>query len=262
MAVDFEVRDKLNEFLPEIAILPVAKFSPSKFAKYADITISESFNLLLQYVDTNELILIWELRCPNCHRILDISKSLTEEECIYCEEALDITANNLYPMFKISDKYKEHLKIKKFERAIIKVEIEDTPVSLANLTILDNNKSIVEKTLPLLIAQNVHINGVETMTNQFNATNQQNNIGDNNINTMNNGSDLNVHEVKQLLNDLKNELEESNQQNIIPLINKIEEEVTQENYSRAKTLLLGLGSMIGSTEALVSLMDIFGLIPN
>ncbi|MGV2874417.1 hypothetical protein ROU88_00905 [Macrococcus capreoli] len=262
MVIDFQIREKLNIFLVEMSKLPISKFSPSVFSKYANVSIDDSFNLLLEYVKTKELILTWELRCPNCNRVLDISKSINDEQCLYCEEELDITQNDLFPVFNISEDYKEFLKRKKFERVITLPTNNNEIIPLSALTIYEENIELVKGSIPSVITPFINIDEVKVVNNNFNATNQQNNIGDNNTNIMNNSNDVNINEIKDLLGDLKKDLIESNQETIIPLIEQVEAEVNKENFSGAKSLLTGVEKIIGSSEALASLLSIFGIIPS
>lgn len=115
MGINFETRDKANDFIHNIALTKIDTFSPSKFAKYAELSIDEAFNFLMQYVQTKELQLIWELRCPNCNKKLRMTnvESFENYVCEFCDYEFDITKNDLYPKFKISPEYKKYLTEKK-----------------------------------------------------------------------------------------------------------------------------------------------------
>lgn len=115
MSINFKTRELANEFIKKIAVSKIESFSPGKFAKYAELSIDEAFNFLMEYVKTEELIIVWELRCPNCNKKLSINEVNNYEEyvCSFCQEEFDITQNDLYPKFKISPEYKKHIYEKK-----------------------------------------------------------------------------------------------------------------------------------------------------
>lgn len=115
MSINFKTRELANDFINKIAVSRIDSFSPSKFAKYAELTIDEAFNFLMEYVKTEELMIVWELRCPDCNKKLSINDAENYEEyvCCFCQEEFDITKNDLYPKFKISPEYKKHIYEKK-----------------------------------------------------------------------------------------------------------------------------------------------------
>ncbi|MGW9777592.1 hypothetical protein [Staphylococcus hominis] len=178
MALNFAIRKELDEFLDTIALTDIEKFSPSKVSKYAGISIDEAFKWLLEHVADEELELLWEIRCPNCNRVLTLNskKDFEEYECDFCYDDFDVEANDLYPKFRVSKKYKDYLLAKgratnsekKLRKTITNID-DDIPLSDYNLD--EEMAQKINGTLPS--GFNITVNGDIYMN-----TNNNNNISD------------------------------------------------------------------------------------
>ncbi|MEI2428505.1 hypothetical protein V8V54_26375 [Priestia megaterium] len=114
MANIYEVRKKIENFIELLATSRVDRFYPSALAKYLGTSSSEAFNFLLERAGVgDQLILKWELRCPNCYRKLKIDdkkETMEEFECGFCGEEFDIRTSDFFPVFQINPEYKEYIK--------------------------------------------------------------------------------------------------------------------------------------------------------
>lgn len=179
MALNFAVRKELDKFLDAIALTEIEKFSPSKVSKYADISIDEAFKWLLEHVADEELELLWEIRCPNCNRVLTLNsnKDFEEYECDFCYNDFDVEANDLFPKFKVSKKYKDYLLAKgrennsekKISKTIANIDDNEVPLSEYNLN--EETERKLNEFLPNGL--NITVNGDFYMNN-----NNNNNISD------------------------------------------------------------------------------------
>ncbi|NMU73598.1 hypothetical protein [Staphylococcus aureus] len=178
MALNFAIRKELDEFLDTIALTDIEKFSPSKVSKYADISIDEAFKWLLEHVADEELELLWEIRCPNCNRVLTLNskKDFEEYECDFCYNDFDVEVNDLYPKFRVTKEYKDYLLAngrannseKKSRKTITNIN-DDIPLSDYNLD--EEMAQKINETLPS--GFNIIVNGDMYMN-----TNNNNNISD------------------------------------------------------------------------------------
>lgn len=67
MVAQFEKRDKVFEFVEKIATAHVKSFYPTAVAKYANTSVEEVFPYLMNLTNSEELSLVWELRCPDLY---------------------------------------------------------------------------------------------------------------------------------------------------------------------------------------------------
>lgn len=180
MTLNFAVRKELDEFLDSIALTEIEKFSPSKVSKYAGISIDEAFKWLLEHVADEELELLWEIRCPNCNRVLTLNsnKDFEDYECEFCYNEFDVESNDLYPKFKVSKEYKNYLLAKEREnnsekkigKTITNID-ENIPLSEYNL-----DKEMIEiinkespKDVTLIIKGDLNVNN-NNISGSFNNT--------------------------------------------------------------------------------------------
>lgn len=116
MLAQFEVRDKVTEFVQISAMAPVKGFYPTAVAKYAKSSVSDVFPYLIDYTKSGELVLIWELRCPafNCHQNIDFSylDIYDEVECPRCGTEFIINEQDFFPRFDLTQSYKEYVRSK------------------------------------------------------------------------------------------------------------------------------------------------------
>lgn len=186
MALNFAVRKKLDDYLDTIALTDIEKFSPSKFSKYIDISIDEIFKWLLEHVSDGELNLIWEIRCPNCNRVLTLNsnKDFEEYECDFCHEIFDVEANDLYPKFSVSKDYKDYLLAEKRESNSEKklgetITNADKENPLSDFHLDDYMKEILYENSPnninLIINGDVSVNNNNNISDSFNHSKLDNN---------------------------------------------------------------------------------------
>lgn len=116
MLARFEVRDKIIDFLNGSAKTPIKAFYPTAVAKYAQTSVSNVFPYLIDYTKTGELKLYWELRCSNfyCHQSIDFKRLdiYGEVDCQKCGTEFTINKKDFFPMFIITQSYKEYVQNK------------------------------------------------------------------------------------------------------------------------------------------------------
>ncbi|NAM30013.1 hypothetical protein [Staphylococcus epidermidis] len=212
MALNFAIRKELDEFLDTIALTDIEKFSPSKVSKYADISIDEAFKWLLEHVADEELELLWEIRCPNCNRVLTLNskKDFEEYECDFCYNDFDVETNDLYPKFRVSKKYKDYLLAKgravnsekKLSKTITNVD-DDIPLSDFNLN--EEMTRYIKEFLPK--GFNIIWNG-DIYMNNSNNNNNNNNISDSLNNSKIDNSSIQSTNVNQEILISKQQVED------------------------------------------------------
>ncbi|MEK5215330.1 hypothetical protein [Psychrobacillus sp. FSL H8-0487] len=128
MTNKFVLRGEIEKFLEILSISRVDRFYPTALSKYLNIPPSEAFNYLLERAGTgDQLLLKWEVRCPECSRTLEITEQrdlINEYEC-NCGEEIEITMKDLYPVFQINPEYKAYIKDEKK-----KVQYWTTPLKI------------------------------------------------------------------------------------------------------------------------------------
>jgi len=107
----YQGKRKVREFVDTAAISIVRYFYPSAVAKYANLPLDVAFKYLLELVDSGEIYLRWELRCPNYTCIRKIgpyvyAPLLGEELCTVCGEEFEAKASDYYPIFEITPEFK------------------------------------------------------------------------------------------------------------------------------------------------------------
>jgi hypothetical protein len=112
LLTEWEVEDMIRDVVQEIAENKVAKFYPTFVAKATHLPLNTVYGYLLQMVKTGRLILKWEIRCENCYRNIDsvpeFDEYLDQEiSCKWCGHDTFITREHIFPVFAISEKYKE-----------------------------------------------------------------------------------------------------------------------------------------------------------
>lgn len=116
MLAQFEIRDKVTDFLNLSAIAPIKGFYPTAVAKFAKTSVSEVFPYLIDYTKSGELYLYWELRCPNyyCHQSIDFNclDVYGEVDCPKCGNEFIINEKDFFPRFIINQSYKEYVRSK------------------------------------------------------------------------------------------------------------------------------------------------------
>lgn len=121
MVAGWKVKKQIDEFVELLAVSSVQQFYPTSIPKYAsDVSLEVAFDYLLKLCETGELQLLWEAKCPGgnvefCLRRLDITcdyqKLLNNEYiCDICGREIRLDKNHIFPVFKISDDYREYLR--------------------------------------------------------------------------------------------------------------------------------------------------------
>lgn len=107
----------IDRLVDEMSFWPLKKFYPTAVEKQTGLPLHIVFEYLLKLVTSGKLDLQWELRCPNysCVRTIRVYDELPTElgfmECPICGEEIEITPDMLFPVFRISQGYKEHIRI-------------------------------------------------------------------------------------------------------------------------------------------------------
>lgn len=115
MGKDFKINKHATDFIESLALSNVKSFYPEAFAKYAKISLQKSIEKLLEFTESGELDLKWEIRCPNayCHNKIEeynptqLSRELS---CDKCGEEFLISNEDIFIRFDINRDYKEFIK--------------------------------------------------------------------------------------------------------------------------------------------------------
>jgi len=108
------MNNQLIAWIEKLALNNAKEFRPAVVAKTLNLTISEVMQQLQSFVDEGKLILLWELRCPGCDRIIERNLgefSLVGEEfrCRLCEEDYLIEDFHFSPVYTFSPDYRKAL---------------------------------------------------------------------------------------------------------------------------------------------------------
>lgn len=108
----------VNDWIDDVAVLPVKSFYPTAVAKDTSLPLKLVFEYLLENVRDEKLHLLWEIRCPNleCVRTINLSsEKITSGEitCPICGEEAEITPDIVYPIFSVTNEYKARMAEKK-----------------------------------------------------------------------------------------------------------------------------------------------------
>lgn len=114
----------VDDWIDEIAALKVKRFYPTAVAKDTSLPLKEVFQYLLEAVKEGKLNLLWEIRCPNleCVRSIMFSpeKMVSGEiTCPVCGELIEITPDIVFPVFEVTNAYKERMTQKKNKKTRI-----------------------------------------------------------------------------------------------------------------------------------------------
>lgn len=108
----YRIKRKISQFVDTVAFSRVKQFYPSAAAKYAQVPLNVAFEALLQLVIDGELIIKWELRCPNdtCIRRIELSNDKAKADssvfCPYCGIEFDASPGDYFPVFEVTDQFK------------------------------------------------------------------------------------------------------------------------------------------------------------
>ncbi|MBL0846514.1 hypothetical protein JJQ58_00790 [Mammaliicoccus fleurettii] len=259
MAIDFITREKFQEFIKLISESAIDKFTPSKFAKYADININDSFKLLMEHVATKELEISWELRCPNCSRALSLNnnKDFEEYECDFCYETFDVDENDLFPKFKITDKYKEYLissrndghSEKKFKKTVTNIPDEKIPMS--DIMIDEQTKEILLDTdCPIILNIFQGDNYVNQNSNSFNNSNISNTNIQSNNNQCQTVPNEHIEELEDYITNLDDVTLKKMNENYLT---DLKSSLAENDKEKAKDILAFMGRTLGSIASLTTI---------
>lgn len=260
MAIDFLTREKFQVFIKLICKSSIGKFTPSKFAKYADITIDDSFKLLMEHVATKELEIIWEIRCPDCNRALSLNdnKDFEEYECEFCYEIFDVDENDLFPKFKITDKYKEYLinsrddghSEKKFKETVTTILDENIPMS--DIIIDEQTReNILETRVPIVVNIFKGDNYVNQNSNSFNnSTISNSNIQSNNNNQYLTVPKERIEELETYISNIEDvTLKEMNEE----FLENLKYSLKVNDKENAKKTLSFMSKTLGAVSSLATI---------
>ncbi|MBU5342265.1 hypothetical protein NST17_06980 [Caldifermentibacillus hisashii] len=122
MLAQFEIRDKVSEFVYKSAMAPVKGFYPTAVAKFAKTSVSNVFPYLIDYTKSGELALLWELRCPdfNCHQTIDFNHlNINDEvECPKCGMNFIISERDFFLRFDFNQSYKDYIRKKSKKKQV------------------------------------------------------------------------------------------------------------------------------------------------
>ncbi|MCT1901871.1 hypothetical protein [Oceanobacillus sojae] len=123
MVAQYEIRDKVLEYIEMLAMSPVKSFYPTAVAKYVNTPVKDIFPHLIDLVKVDELYLKWEVRCPgfDCHQTIgevDLNQQLEREElsCPRCGTEFELSEKDIFPRFDFNPSYKEYIRRKNAEK--------------------------------------------------------------------------------------------------------------------------------------------------
>lgn len=134
MVAQYEIRDKVLEYIEMLAMSPVKSFYPTAVAKYVNTPVKDIFPHLIDLVKVDELYLKWEVRCPDfdCHQTIgeinDYQKF--EEEalsCPRCGTEFVLNEKDIFPRFDLNPSYKEYIRRKNAEKKTLMSTQVSTP---------------------------------------------------------------------------------------------------------------------------------------
>ncbi len=112
--------DILN-FVENLAISPyVDSFYPYTICRTYDLPLEDVLDSLNAMIQLGLLDLKYEIRCDNDANILEIVDKYSnylgrKYYCYECNEEIEISIENVCPIFYITEKYKENMKKKKYK---------------------------------------------------------------------------------------------------------------------------------------------------
>ncbi|MGA3677835.1 hypothetical protein [Lysinibacillus agricola] len=283
MTSKFELRERIDEFLEALSLNRVDRFYPSALSKYLNVTPGEAFNLLLERAgNEDQLILLWEIRCSECYRTIEVSKEPMHEEydCM-CGEEVEISQNNLFPVFKINPIFKDYLKKKTKDGHATKpnyvqpANLGGSQIALEKLiedfTPSEKALSVLEQQLPQNI-YNIFISDGGTFMTNNQPTNNSTTIsggtftgnqfaaGSSNFRgTINNITGSQKDELLQITESLitalmseKEKFQDINVEEVAETINQVTEEATKEKVNKFSLngLLTGINAAIGNVTSI------------
>mgnify|MGYP000857558090 CR=1 FL=1 len=103
---------KIDNWVDECAFKPIKYFAPTAVQKDLQMDLNVIFDRLLKLADDGKLLISWRIVCPECFRPLGIFSDTNiiprYVECLECEEQ-EVTKDMIYPLFSISDEYKQEV---------------------------------------------------------------------------------------------------------------------------------------------------------
>lgn len=112
MALNFVKNDKLNQLLRKWALSDNIRYvNINQMSKQTGISIDGIFDWAMKKVLSGELDLKWKVECTKCGNMTKFKNNeITEvNRCSHCHEKLHIDPTNLYPIFEITDAYKNYI---------------------------------------------------------------------------------------------------------------------------------------------------------
>lgn len=288
MTSKYELRAKIDDFLEFLSLNRVDRFYPTALSKHLNITPSEAFNFLLERAgEGDQLTLIWEARCPECSRTLDITngKVFSEYDC-FCGEEVEITQEDLFPVFKINNDFKEFVRDelkkkrvgqdKQEENSSLPTDIKGNEVNLA--TLLKDIK-LSEKATDVLSHSCcnftvVNIDGGDfvlndkhdkrTVKDSFNNSKFTGNVAvqsDNVTQTQNTNTEKSelekaLSELVELISNLPDELEKLQSETIYA---SLEQSIETEDNEKSGKFLGILGKTLGLVTPLLTIAKSLGV---
>lgn len=111
----WEQEKVIMELIDSYSLGPVKSFYPSAISNIIPLPFSDIFKILLSAVEKEILCLKWEVRCPDCGKILEevYNKQIQIEpidyDCNFCGD-VEVQKRDVYPVFYIADDYRESIR--------------------------------------------------------------------------------------------------------------------------------------------------------
>lgn len=100
----------LEDWVEQIAVMPIKYFYPTLPTKDLQIDVSEVIKGLVQLVERGWLELLWEVRCPECFStslpMRECPREGDELECERCFALFEADDQVVYPVFSVTSEFK------------------------------------------------------------------------------------------------------------------------------------------------------------
>jgi len=109
---------EIDSWVERKALSLIKSFYPTVVSRETDLPLPIVFERLLELVKDEQLILKWEIRCPNCffsYEHMDEFPIINGQtiECPHCGEEFELTTDAVFPVFEITPSYKSYVREKR-----------------------------------------------------------------------------------------------------------------------------------------------------
>jgi hypothetical protein len=108
------------------SISSIKSFTPNSLSKALDIPLPFAIERLNKLVEDAKLILKYEIRCDNADliEIVDEFSNLIGKDiyCKICDGDIEVSFENIFPIYYFDESYREHLKKKIVPFSILKLK--------------------------------------------------------------------------------------------------------------------------------------------